>query len=127
LHLAFRFHTEGAILGKLMTDPESNPLACLHFIASPLLPCSKLDGPVQKFTGNDDCGNPPAKGDKLTMAIHAFAHFVVQYSRQNLLLCDLQGEWNCQSNRTALINLGLGLFDNKNTMCLFDPQSHTYV
>jgi hypothetical protein len=90
--IAFQFHTEGAILGQLLLDTEQKlPLAFVDFIATPLLPCAKVDGPIQKFTGNNDCGNTPAKSDTLTMAIHAFAHFVVVYSANHLVLCDLQG------------------------------------
>jgi hypothetical protein len=89
---AFRFHVKGAILGKLVLGfAEYLPLAHLDFIASPLLPCSQLDGPLLKFTGHDDCGTP-TKNDHLMMAIHAFAHFVVIYSEKKIMLCDLQGE-----------------------------------
>jgi len=60
---------------------------------------------MKKFTGNDDIGDAL---DHMTKAIHAFAHFSVVYSQNNILLCDLQGAPD---------------FNGK--MCLIDPQAHT--
>jgi Alpha-kinase family len=95
---AFQFHTEGAILGELILDEGGTDMDTTlpfpFFLATPLLPCAKADGPVHKFTGNDDCGAAPAKTDHLTMAIHAFAHFVAIYSQKQLVLCDLQGRYH---------------------------------
>jgi len=97
ISLAFYFNAEGAVLGKMI---ENQSIESSHagpnisyrwFMATKLLPCGPYDAKLQRFTGNDDAGNPPAKDDHLTMAIHAFAHFSVMYSKGSLLLCDLQG------------------------------------
>ena len=89
----FYFNFEGAIFGDLTMDPNGPEpiLPYTSFIATRLLPCGPFDAKVQKFTGNDDPGDMPDKDDHLTMAIHAFAHFSVLYSKHSLLLCDLQG------------------------------------
>lgn len=97
----FRFNFEGAVLGRLesldsddvvgLGEADSKDLPFTDFIATQLLPCGPIDQPVQKFTGNDDCGPAPREGDSLTAAIHAFTHYVAVFSRGNLVLCDLQG------------------------------------
>ncbi|PPQ94491.1 hypothetical protein CVT25_013803 [Psilocybe cyanescens] len=87
----FYFNFKGAILGQIIPSPTSGsrPLPYLHFLATPLLPCGPVDAPVKKFTGNGSIGNAD---DHITRAIHAFAHFSVLYSQENLLFCDLQGK-----------------------------------
>ncbi|KAG6872428.1 hypothetical protein C0995_009825 [Termitomyces sp. Mi166 len=104
---SFYFNFVGAIVGKLKPSlsSRSSVLPHHHFLSTPLLPCSKVDGQIQKFTGNDDIGNAT---DSMTMAIHAFSHFLLRYSLENLLFCDLQG-----------------MPDSKGVMCLIDPQAHT--
>lgn len=103
----FYFNFKGAILGRIIPSPTSNsrPLPYLNFLATPLLPCGPVDAPVKKFTGNGSIGDAD---DHITRAIHAFAHFSVLYSQENLLFCDLQGA-----------------LDIKGHMCLIDPQAHT--
>ena len=93
LPLAFYFNTEGAILGELVFHLHDNDANVQYhwFRATKLLPCGPHDAGIQKFTGNDNAGNIPAKDDFLTMAIHAFAHYSVLYSKNTLLLCNLQG------------------------------------
>lgn len=92
----FRFNLEHAILGKFTTlngdaDPLGPPaqLPFFNFIATRLLPCSEIDKPIEKFTGNDDVGSAPK--DDMTEVLHAFSHYVMVYSCENLALCDLQG------------------------------------
>ena len=116
-------------MGKIILDPVNEgqtdvSLAHLDFLATRLLPCSLIDGGVQKFTGNDDCGAAPARNDLLTMAIHAFAHFVVVYSKEAFLLCDLQGKTKQFLFITASQHPP-GRFDKDRVMCLFDPQNHS--
>jgi hypothetical protein len=124
--LEFHFHVEGAFLGKIVPDSQCADVAIPYddFIATRLLPCAEIDGPTIKFTGNDDCGNPPAKNEILCMAIHAFSHFVPVYSHNQFLLCDLQGELQHVSSNKPL-RLCKGHYDQNRIMCLFDPQSHS--
>ena len=93
-HLAFYFNVDGAIFGTLIHDsaiPEGEPLYTT-FLATKLLPCGRVDGKVQKFTGNWNEGQPPGEHDLLTAAIHSFAHFMAIISKDNMLLCDFQGK-----------------------------------
>ncbi|KAG6915402.1 hypothetical protein DXG01_011656 [Tephrocybe rancida] len=103
----FYFNFPSAILGKLKPSLTSGSTIVLHkhFLATPLLPCGRFDSPIQKFTGNDDIGDASTP---MTMAVHAFAHFSLCYSMENILFCDLQGA-----------------SDEKGVMCLIDPQAHT--
>ncbi|KAJ7015903.1 kinase-like domain-containing protein, partial [Mycena alexandri] len=78
----------------------------LGFLATRLLPCGSIDKPIQKFTGNSDCGNAPT--DAMTEQLHAFSHFIGVYSDGDAMLCDLQG-----------------LYDRRKVMVLIDPQMHT--
>jgi hypothetical protein len=88
-----------SILGRFVdhskiTEPTSDPpcgLMYWDFIATRLLPCGPIDAPIEKFTGNDDVGPAPGPKEHLTVALHAFTHYVVVWSRGNFLLCDLQG------------------------------------
>jgi Alpha-kinase family len=73
---------------QISQSSNSRRLLHLFFIATPLLPCGDVDPKVQKFTGNDNIGDAL---DHMTKGIHAFAHFSVVYSHNNILLCDLQG------------------------------------
>jgi hypothetical protein len=66
-------------------------LPYFDFIATPLLPCGPVDALIEKFTGNDNAGNPPGPREDLTAVLHAFTHYVAIFSRGHLLLCDLQG------------------------------------
>ncbi|KIK76850.1 hypothetical protein PAXRUDRAFT_93759, partial [Paxillus rubicundulus Ve08.2h10] len=105
----FYFYFKDSILGVLHSRRESRSwiLPYRHFIATHLLPCGEVDGPLYKFTRSSEIG--PATDD-LTKVIHAFAHFMLIYTSGFLLLSDLQG-----------------LYDARCVMCLFDPQGHTYV
>jgi Alpha-kinase family len=87
----FYFNFEDSIFGKIVPSVTSGSRCLPHeyFIATPLLPCSAVDGLVKKFTGNDSIGDA---NDHLTKAVHAFAHFSVIYSHSNILFCDLQGQ-----------------------------------
>ncbi|KAJ7708159.1 hypothetical protein B0H17DRAFT_871250, partial [Mycena rosella] len=92
----FHFNLEGVILGVLEPLEEGHNSVSLdvpfvHFIATRYLPCSPTDKPIQKFTGNVNCGAAPGPHDALTMAIHSFTHFVMVYTRKALVFCDLQG------------------------------------
>jgi hypothetical protein len=90
----FYFNAAGSILGTLVLDEQRrlDGVTCIlpynSFIATPLLPCSKIDRPVQKFTGNDSFGK---SDDDLTKAIHAFTHFTLIYTRKSVIVTDLQG------------------------------------
>jgi hypothetical protein len=90
----FYFNAVGSILGTLVLDEQRshNGLTCIlpydSFLATPLLPCSKVDRPIQKFTGNDSFGK---SSNNLTMAIHAFTHFTLVYTRKSVIITDLQG------------------------------------
>ncbi|KAJ7783957.1 hypothetical protein DFH07DRAFT_948945 [Mycena maculata] len=103
----FQFNVEGAILGALepCAEPGKDVLLHIHFLATRLLP-GPADLAIQKFTGNQDCGADPT--DSMTMAIHAFSHYVPIYTDNNLVLCDLQG-----------------MYDRRKVMTLVDPQSHS--
>ncbi|KAF8164041.1 hypothetical protein K438DRAFT_1775736 [Mycena galopus ATCC 62051] len=110
----FEFHVEGAIIGVLEPLDLGHISATLalpfqHFIATSYLPCGPSEKAIQKFTGNADCGNSPGT-DALTAAIHAFTHFTIVYTAENLVFCDLQG-----------------MYDRQGTMKLIDPQSHSEV
>jgi len=89
---AFYFNFKDSILGTIIVNEQAGNghlhLPFRHFIATPLLPCGKFDVPIKKFTGNDSIGDAE---DDMTTAIHAFAHFSVVYSSQELVFCDLQG------------------------------------
>lgn len=83
---------DGAILGALEPfegGSNNDVLPLTHFLATRLLPCGIVDTPIQKFTGNADCGAGPT--DHLTAAIHAFSHYVPIFTDNELVLCDLQG------------------------------------
>ena len=124
--LDFYFNFKGSILGVLHSKRESTSwiLPYRHFIATRLLPCGEIDGPLRKFTGSSEIGKAT---DDLTNAIHAFAHFMLIYTSGSLLLSDLQGERLFTMYTTILLKPSLGLFDARRVMCLFDPQGHTYV
>ncbi|KAJ7587627.1 hypothetical protein C8J56DRAFT_740389, partial [Mycena floridula] len=79
-----------------------------YFIASRLLPCTAADVSVKKYTSDDNVGPPPT--DRLTEVLHAYTHFTYVMSNHHFLVSDLQG-----------------IFDKDKVLCLFDPQSHTYV
>ncbi|KAJ7780003.1 hypothetical protein B0H16DRAFT_1830580 [Mycena metata] len=104
-----KFNVDGAILGALEPfegGSNNDMLPLTHFLATRLLLCGIVDTPIQKSTGNADCGAGPT--DHLTAAIHAFSHYVPIFTDNELVLCDLQG-----------------IFDRKNVMTLIDPQSHS--
>ena len=79
-----------------ITEPTPDPCGLLYFdfIATRLLPCGPIDAPIDKFTGNDDVSPPPGHKEDLTVALHAFTHYIVIFFCRNLLLCDLQGMLN---------------------------------
>jgi hypothetical protein len=83
----FYFNFEKSIIGTL-TEDSAGFLLHHHFIATPLLPCGTMDAPVKKFTGNGLLGDAT---DHITSTTHAFAHFSVLYSSNNIVFCDLQG------------------------------------
>ncbi|KAJ7661832.1 hypothetical protein B0H17DRAFT_953371, partial [Mycena rosella] len=92
----FHFNFEGAVLGVLEPLEEGHNSASLglpfiHFIATRYLPCGPSDKPIQKFTGNLDCGAAPGPHNALTMAIHSFTHFFIVYTGEAPVFCDLQG------------------------------------
>ena len=62
-----------------------------HFIATRLLPCGLVDKAIHKYTGSANCGNAPAANDYMTAMLHAFTHFMYQYTSGEFILCDLQG------------------------------------
>ena len=86
--IEFYFNFQNSILGTMLEDSFGS-LPFRHFIATPLLPCSTIDAPIKKFTGNGELGEA---NDHMTWAIHAFAHFSVVYSHENIVFCDLQGK-----------------------------------
>ncbi|KAF4621693.1 hypothetical protein D9613_012819 [Agrocybe pediades] len=105
----FYFNYRESFVGALVpsTSSASRHLTHRTFIATLLLPCGDLDSKIRKFTGNDEFGDIGA-GDHLATAVHAFTHFTAVYTQQTIVFCDLQG-----------------LYDNKQVMCLIDPQAHT--
>jgi hypothetical protein len=128
LTAGFRFNVEGAILGVLEPLDDDHPLVDkqlphLTFLATRLLPCGPVDQPIQKFTGNNDCGAAPT--DPITLVLHAFSHFIAVYTGNDAILCDLQGTASqfCGHILTFLP----GMYDRKRVMVLIDPQMHTYV
>jgi hypothetical protein len=104
LSSVFYFNFKGSFLGELIIDDHSTPrnLHHIHFIATPLLPCGKADSKVKKFTGHDEVG---LAKDDVTKAIHAFAHFSLVYSQENLVFCDLQGNFLPHTRRPTQIYL----------------------
>ncbi|KAM6501725.1 hypothetical protein JOM56_001702, partial [Amanita muscaria] len=111
----FRFNLVDSILGRFVddskiTESEAPPPPCGLPVGAgaPLLPCGPIDASIEKFTGNDDVGPAPGPKEHVTIALHAFTHYVAIWSRGNFLLCDLQG-----------------MYDKTGTMCLIDPQSHS--
>ncbi|KAG6884664.1 hypothetical protein C0992_005936 [Termitomyces sp. T32_za158] len=90
----FQFNLQNAILGTFILDDDAQapPAGLLYhdFIATLLLPTSPIDAPVKKFTGNHDTGRAPAPEDPMTMALHAFTHYMIIISQSQLVLCDLQ-------------------------------------
>ncbi|KAJ7161621.1 hypothetical protein C8R46DRAFT_1037822 [Mycena filopes] len=106
---SFKFNVDGAILGVLepfQGSGNNDVLQMTHFLATRFLPCGPADLPIQKFTGNTDCGPEPE--NFLTQAIHAFSHYAPIFTSNELVLCDLQG-----------------MCDRKGVMTLVDPQSHS--
>jgi hypothetical protein len=96
-NLEFYFNATGAMVGKLILDDEGKhdgdiPVIATRFLATRFCPSGQVDKPVQKFTGNDVIGKA---SDKLTTAIHAFAHFTLVYSHDEILFADLQGDCYC--------------------------------
>ena len=87
MNIDFYFNFKDSILG-MVAEESFGPLHFRQFIATPLLPFSTIDAPVKKFTGNGELGDAT---DHITQAIHAFAHFSVVYSTENIVFCDLQG------------------------------------
>jgi hypothetical protein len=92
------------------------------------LPCGTVDPPVEKFTGNGSLG---LAKDDITKAIHAFAHYSLVISENNLLFCDLQGMshdlYNSYNLRKFVSDDSIckGTLDSMGVMCLIDPQAHT--
>ena len=126
--LEFYFNFKESIFGELCPTLTSGSRCVPHsyFIATPLLPCGDVDAEIKKFTGNGSVGDA---SDHLTKAIHAFAHFSVVYSQNNIVFCDLQGmtillkrNFNADSRSNVQ-----GAPDVNGRMCLIDPQAHTYV
>ncbi|KAG6866888.1 hypothetical protein C0993_007387 [Termitomyces sp. T159_Od127] len=127
----FQFNLENAILGTFILDDNAQapPAGLLYqdFIATSLLPTSPIDAPVKKFTSNHDTGLAPAPGDPMTMALHAFTHYMIIISQSQLVLCDLQGKDGfCFSIDVGYLNLitHLGTYNKDGIMTLIDPQSH---
>ena len=102
----FQFNLANEILGHFvdnstitmdseLDEVESTPcgLPYFDFIATRLLPCSPVDGQIEKFTGSDDTGDPPSPGEDLMTVLHAFTHYFAIFSCGNLLICDLQGRF----------------------------------
>ncbi|KAG6808529.1 hypothetical protein H0H92_003823 [Tricholoma furcatifolium] len=85
----FRFNLKGAMLGRFHGRPPCG-LSFNDFIATPLLPCSMVDKPIEKFTGHADCGPPPLPNDAMTAVLHAFTHYMILHTAGRLVLCDLQ-------------------------------------
>lgn len=86
----FNINFKGTILGRLHPNQQGHGLPYEYFLATPLLPCGRFDGRVKKFTGNEEFGSV-SDHDMLTQAIHAFVHFGCVFTRDTLLLCDIQG------------------------------------
>ena len=80
------FNFNDSILGE--TSSRSRIIPHQYFLATLHLSCRKVDGGVQKLTGNDNIGAAPI--DDLTKAVHVFAHFSLLYSQEHILFCDLQ-------------------------------------
>jgi hypothetical protein len=79
--------------GKLVLDDAGKhdgdiPVVAAHFLATRFCPSGQVDKPIQKFTGNDLAGEA---SDSITKAIHAFAHFTLVYTSDEILFADLQG------------------------------------
>lgn len=93
----FYFNLEGSFVGELLdwstdkTRSPNEPPEHKTFIATPLLPCGPANGPIIKYTGNDNVGAPPAANDTLTALLHAYTHFTFVYTKGHMVICDLQG------------------------------------
>ncbi|KAJ2919644.1 hypothetical protein MD484_g837, partial [Candolleomyces efflorescens] len=104
----FYFNFPKSIFGRFITTPETKlHMPHKYFVATPLLPCGKLDPKIIKFTGNNGMNTPSSN---IMRAVHAFTHFSWIYSRGHIVFCDLQGAE-----------------DDGGRWCLIDPQVHTNV
>lgn len=98
----FYFNYEEAFISTLVANADGgHHLPHKTFIATLLLPCGDLNGKIQKFTGNMEFG-PVDKNEHLTMAIHAFTHFMAVYTQKTIVLCDLQGTIHSPSSLDVL-------------------------
>ncbi|THU96675.1 hypothetical protein K435DRAFT_664020, partial [Dendrothele bispora CBS 962.96] len=109
----FRFNFTDAFIGVLQIanvgfDTLSDVAHYTEFIATPLLPCGEANDPIQKYTGNENVGQPP--NDRMTSLMHSFMHYTYVMSEKSLLFCDIQG-----------------ILDMSNVLCLIDPQVHRYT
>jgi len=92
----FKFHTEGACVGRTITllSPfdHNTPLPHESFLATRLLPHGPTDPKFRKFNGHDPKHLViPDKEDHIASALYAFMHFVLLMSKNKLIICDLQG------------------------------------
>lgn len=104
-NLEFYFNAAGAMVGKLILDDKGHhdggiPVIATRFLATRFCPSGQVDRPVRKFTGNDVVGEA---SDSMTQAIHAFAHFTLVYSSDEILFADLQGGPHCSLACPVLI------------------------
>ncbi|KAJ7205831.1 hypothetical protein GGX14DRAFT_319534, partial [Mycena pura] len=76
----FKFHVDGAFVGMFQSGNQEG-LVHKHFIATRLLPCGLVDKAIHKYTGSANCGNAPAANDYMTAMLHAFTHFMYQYTK----------------------------------------------
>ena len=82
---AFRINFDGAFMGKVTLEGDST--LPIYFLATRLLPCNALES-LKKFTGSLQVP-PPANA--IGKAVHAFAHYSLQYTGGHMVLSDLQG------------------------------------
>lgn len=121
--LDFYFNFPNAIFGQFITSPETEPhMPHKYFLATPLLPCGKLDPKITKFTGNNGMNVP---NSDIMRAVHAFTHFSWIYSHGHIVFCDLQGKLLFLQELQMLIQHRPGAKDNEDKWCLIDPQVHT--
>jgi|HubBroStandDraft_6_1064221.scaffolds.fasta_scaffold886496_1 hypothetical protein len=85
------WNTDGAFLGDLCSEKESQSLLFNTFLAVPLLTTGEPNI-ERRFTGVTDFDIVAASDDQPGKIIDAYVHYTVIESKKDLLLVDIQGK-----------------------------------
>lgn len=130
-----RWNAPGSFVGTVTTllpcpatdEVDKRSLVYSTFLAAPLL---VTDGEYkeQKFSGNLEL---PQNTSRIGRAIDAYAHHVVADSGGEIMLADLQGAFDISHRIPSTSSFtycnATGVIAPDGSVCLFDPQAHTYV